>query len=387
MFTLGIFRRLARGGGWVVLLGIGLAPGRAGAQDVSTPAQSIAAGSRVYGTKGCGSCHAINGIGGTEGPDLAQLSARSAAGVVTALWNHLPQMADHLAASGTRPPRLEAWEAADLLAFLFWAGSRTPRGSPEVGRELFTSRQCVLCHRVGEVGGVLAPPLDRAWVSAIDLAAALWNHAPAMSDEMRARRIPRPSLTRQDIDDLVAFLGTADPLPPVEPVHALGGNAERGRALFRERGCVRCHRAGGQGGAVGPDLTSVAPRDPVSFAAAMWNKATTMVGAMEGAGMTVPRFSGAEMADLVAYLGTLQYLADAGSATRWRAAASAAGCTGCHTGRAPPLKGQGSRSAAVAALWNHVFLPGDTLRRRWRRVTVTQVADLLAYLETGERGP
>lgn len=39
-----------------------------------------------------------------------------------------------------------------------------------------------------------------------------------------------------------------------------GGDAERGRSIFYERSqvsCVRCHRVGGQGGEVGPDLTKI----------------------------------------------------------------------------------------------------------------------------------
>lgn len=374
---------------WTVAVALGLGVGPVTAQDVPTRSQSISAGSRVYGTKGCAACHAINGIGGTEGPDLAHLSARSLAAVVTALWNHLPQMAERFAEGGAAAPRLDAWEAADLVAFLFWAGSATPSGSPGVGRELFSSRQCIVCHRVGNAGGVLGPALDgsRAWMSGIDLAAALWNHAPAMSAEMRARRIPPPSLTRQDIEDLVAFFGSAGQEAPLASVHALGGEADRGRELFRERGCVRCHRAGGQGGSAGPDLTAVAPRDPVAFAAAMWNKAASMVGAMEAAGITVPRFSGAEMADLVAYLGTLQYFADAGSAARGRATVGAAGCAGCHGRAAPALSGLRSRGAVIAALWNHVSVRPDTLRPAWRRLTVREVADVMAYLETRERRP
>ena len=40
-----------------------------------------------------------------------------------------------------------------------------------------------------------------------------------------------------------------------------GGDAERGRVIFRERtqvSCIRCHRAAGSGGDVGPDLSKLA---------------------------------------------------------------------------------------------------------------------------------
>jgi hypothetical protein len=88
------------------------------------------------------------------------------------------------------------------------------------------------------------------------------------------------------------------------------------------------------------------------------------------------------MADLVAYLGTFQYLAGAGSAARGAAAARAGGCTACHSLNAlTAMRGMTGRSAVIAALWNHVRLPADTLRRAWRPITPEQVADLMAYFE------
>lgn len=39
---------------------------------------------------------------------------------------------------------------------------------------------------------------------------------------------------------------------------AAQGNAEAGAALFRSQGCIRCHRVGGEGGWLGPDLQATA---------------------------------------------------------------------------------------------------------------------------------
>ena len=46
------------------------------------------------------------------------------------------------------------------------------------------------------------------------------------------------------------------------PAVAVAGNAERGRAVFK-RVCAKCHRLGGEGTAIGPDITDVRnrPRD------------------------------------------------------------------------------------------------------------------------------
>jgi len=96
------------------------------------------------------------------------------------------------------------------------------------------------------------------------------------------------------------------------------------------------------------------------------------------------------MADLVAYLGTLQYLAGSGTAAQGASAARVAGCTGCHgagghgPGQAADLAtfaAVTSRAAVIAALWNHVGLPDGVLRAAWKPLTAEQVADLVAFFE------
>jgi mono/diheme cytochrome c family protein len=366
-------------------------PGPLAAQVPPTPAQSISAGSRVYGAKGCGECHAVNGIGGTIGPDFAKLGTRSQFDIVAAMWSHLPQMAARFVAAGVAPPRLESWEAADLLAFLFWAGSATPAGNPAAGRQLFTERGCIVCHQVEHVGGVLGPALDGAAsrLAPIDLAAALWNHAGAMSEEMRRRGIARPVLSGAEIRHLVAYFGAGTPGSEQVRVNVLSGNPESGRALFRDRGCVRCHQRGAGQGA--PNLTAVADRDPMAFAAAMWNKSPRMMAAMRVADVAVPRLRGEEMADLAAYLGTLRYLGGTGRAPRGVEAAMAGGCTGCHTiqgrgagpgGALDRMPHVGTRAAVIAALWNHIGQPAATMHARWQALSPEQVADLVAFFET-----
>jgi putative heme-binding domain-containing protein len=48
-----------------------------------------------------------------------------------------------------------------------------------------------------------------------------------------------------------------DVVKKFQPALALQGNAERGHSIYQQR-CAACHRAGGEGSAVGPDLASVA---------------------------------------------------------------------------------------------------------------------------------
>src|SRR5262249_35450607 len=38
------------------------------------------------------------------------------------------------------------------------------------------------------------------------------------------------------------------------------GSADRGRQVFRDTGCIQCHRIEGEGGTVGPDMNGIARR-------------------------------------------------------------------------------------------------------------------------------
>ncbi|OAI53672.1 hypothetical protein AYO47_04215 [Planctomyces sp. SCGC AG-212-M04] len=72
---------------------------------------------------------------------------------------------------------------------------------------------------------------------------------PAVVVEETIAASPRPTVKHWTIEDFTTLLN--------QPAK---GNAERGAVLFREALCVRCHRAGARGPAVGPDLTYVGNR-------------------------------------------------------------------------------------------------------------------------------
>ena len=88
----------------------------AGAQPVRGWGQDPVAGSRVFDSKGCVKCHAVNGVGGKVGPDLARVSRpRSFFDLATGMWNHLPRMADRMKQLGIDRRKLDDKEARDLV--------------------------------------------------------------------------------------------------------------------------------------------------------------------------------------------------------------------------------------------------------------------------------
>ena len=288
----------------VLALAMALVLPRPSSAQVYTPSQDPLAGSRVFGTKGCAKCHAVNGIGGKIGPDLGRIPRpRSFYDLATAMWNHLPRMAARMQQLGIARPYLDVQETADLIGFLYTLNYFDAPGHAEVGQRLFAEKRCIMCHQVGGSGGVVGPNLDvlKPLSSPIFVAAALWNHGPQMIDAMRARGIERPSFTGAELRDLIAFLAPGSAGPQEGPLYVLPGRPDAGRRFFVEKRCIECHSAGGPGGRVGPDLTERAVRrTPIDFAAAMWNKAPAMLAAMTPRGIGVPQLSAEDMADILA---------------------------------------------------------------------------------------
>jgi cytochrome c2 len=355
------------------------------------------AGSRVFGAKGCVKCHAVNDVGGKVGPDLGHtLQPRSFDDLAAAMWNHLPRLLEQMRQQGISRPRLTAQETADLTAFLFTLHYFNPPGNLQVGQQLFREKKCVVCHQVGGTGGVIGPNLDflRQYGSPIFVAAAMWNHGPAMHEAMRAKGIERPTLQERELLDLMAYLRAASP-PPVEgPLYVLPGRAEEGRKLFAEKRCLDCHSVGGPGGRVGPDLMERGLHQSLlAFAAALWNKAPAMLEAMTRLGISLPQIHPKEMADLIAYLNVMHYFAVSADPLQGRRLTIDAGCLGCHrlhgeggtlAGDLARIKGLDSPVAVLSALWNHSALALQENQRgkvSWPQFQPEEMAHLIAFLQ------
>jgi mono/diheme cytochrome c family protein len=362
-----------------------------------SPTQDPVAGSRIFGAKGCVRCHAINGVGGKIGPDLGRIPRpRSFYDLAAAMWNHFPRMVARMKELGISRPHLDTRETGHLIAFLYTLNYFDPPGNPQAGKKLFTEKRCVVCHQVGGAGGVVGPNLDflKQYGSPIFVAAAMWNHGPAMAEAMRARGITRPTFTATELIDLIAYLKAASPAPVEEPLYVLPGRASEGHRLFVERGCQGCHGVRGEGGKVGPDLAERGLHKSLTeFAAAMWNKIPAMIAAMKAKGIAVPQLQPQEMADIVAYLYSVRYFAEPGDPRRGEQLVMAKGCLGCHPVRGKGGKGAGdlaraahfpSPAAAIAAMWNHALIMEDLAQPKkmaWPQFRPDEMADLVAYLQ------
>lgn len=135
-----------------------------------------------------------------------------------------------------------------------------------IGSLLFAAR-CADCHGP-DAKGRLGPDLTRRW-------------ARGESDESAFRIIrsgvPGSSMPPNGAPDdelwaIVAHLRNISVMPPL----ATTGDAQRGRALF-EKECSGCHQVSGEGGALGPDLTSIgATRSRAALIAALRDPSATV---------------------------------------------------------------------------------------------------------------
>jgi mono/diheme cytochrome c family protein len=366
-----------------------------------TRAQDPAAGARLFTDKGCVTCHAINGKGGKIGPDLGRIPRpRTFFDLAAGLWNHAPKMAARMKASGIQRPTLTPRESSDLAGYLFTVSYFDRPGNADVGQKLFTSKQCVTCHRVGGRGGDVGPPLDgvKTSVSPISLAAAMWNHGGVMAAEMEKKGIERPTFKAGELIDLIAYINRESPKAATE-VYVLPGRASEGMRLLIDKRCLECHSASGRAENPMNLADREAHKSVTDFAAAMWNKLPKMRLEMIARNVAFRQLKPEEMADIVAFLYSVRYFAEAGDPRNGVILAADKGCLGCHGlyGEQGKPASDLSRSEATATapgtlstLWNHSFIadprPADK-QKPWPMLSGKQMADLMTYLRSLKRVP
>jgi mono/diheme cytochrome c family protein len=178
------------------------------------------------------------------------------------------------------------------------------------------------------------------------------------------------------------------------------GDRGRGARLFQAKGCARCHALRGKGAEIGPDLSGVGGIDtPIVWAQAMWNHAPAMEAGMQQLGLSWPKFQGAEMNDLLAYIREVTTGQRRESALlpadpeRGRKLFQTKSCLHCHSyqgegGRAGPDLGPQKELpptlvAFAGTMWNH----SPEMWREMQSKGITrpsfegrEMADLVAFL-------
>ena len=359
------------------------------------------AGAQLFVEKGCVRCHALGGNEARVGPDLGRIHFRGTVmDLAGAFWNHAPVMREKMQDLKIQPPRLNSREVADLVAFLtsyrYYLTEVGQPGSPAAGKAVFAAKGCTRCHGTGaenKPGPDLARYRGR--FSVIVVAQAMWNHGPEMATAMLGEGVAWPRFAGREMGDLLAFLQAGGDGATEERVYFEPGSPRRGRELFGSKQCAVCHAIAGRGGRGGPDLGRRSPEltgSILEIAGLLWNHSQGMSAELSRRGLARVKFSGQEMADILAYLYFVNYANVQGIPERGNQL-FVAKCSPCHS--PPPgggkqvgpdlttAPGLNEPLAILAAMWEHAPRMDQEMRSRnlpWPSLELGDAADLTAFL-------
>lgn len=267
---------------------------------------------------------------------------------------------------------------------------------PLEGRVVFEQKHCSACHSIGGAGGTIGPDLaDEGFEgSFLDLASSLWNHIPDMVVEQRANNLDWPTFTESEITHLISYLYY---------LRYLGtpGDADKGKQLFRAKGCRTCHSVGSEGeGDAGPKLDKLARyASPIYMIQSIWNHGPEMEEEMRDFGIARPRFDGQDISDLAAYIRSIREIAiqeqvymSPGDPRAGRNMFDVKGCVQCHAvgntgGDVGPALDDIDLNKSVteiaAVMWNHadeMRVAMGEQKMSWPTFEGKEMADLIAYL-------
>jgi mono/diheme cytochrome c family protein len=369
---------------WLTLVLAGSAWARA-----ATLAIDSSRGEKLFEALACIECHSVNGKGGRIAPDLGRVVDRNftPAALSSTMWNHAPAMWTSMRAREIRSGDLDEQAAGDLFAYFYSARFFEKPGDAARGKRLFNERGCGKCHGLDSPLVSGAPPVSqwRSLNDPVSLAESMWNHAPHMLAAAGAKRISLPTLSGQDLADLLVYLRNL-PATRQKPSSFETSAGATGEALFQAKGCVGCHQSGT---ALGRKIRG---RTLTEIAAEMWNHAPRMSKAMKSA---PPQFDTGEMRELLSYLWARQFFEDAGDAAHGKRVFTAKHCNSCHgdaSSGAPDLAA-GARSytgaTMVSALWRHgpvMLAKMQSKNIPWPHFETREMSDLIAYLNTTNKG-
>jgi mono/diheme cytochrome c family protein len=245
-----------------------------------------ARGKRLFASKHCSECH---GLTVAKLPAAKPVSKWESLGqpiaLASAMWNHGAAMRAEFAKRSLTWPELTSQDLTDMLVYvrnlpeMRGAPVRVEISSGAEGAALFRSKGCEGCHT-----GALALPARLRGKTLSDIAAAMWNHQPRMASAP-------PQLTVEEMREITSYLWAGQFFQDA-------GNAAAGSRVFTAKRCAVCHE----------DAASGAPKlvgktfSGATMVSALWHHGPGMLDRMKAKGIPWPRFDGAQMSNLIAFL-------------------------------------------------------------------------------------
>lgn len=241
-----------------------------------------ARGKDAFSRHRCADCHSLAESKGDAPPAATWQALGSPVALAEGMWNHAKRMSDEFERRGLRFPKLSSQDLTDIYVYLRNHPSISPpQGSfaispAEGGEVLIKEKGCLKCHR-----GALALTTRMQGKTINDLAAAMWNHGPRITDKAG-------TFEPGQMGTLLSYIWATQ-------FFETSGDARRGQKVFRDKSCAGCHQDGRAPRLSGEFTT-------MRMIAALWNHGPAMLQQMRSRGISWPRFSDREMADLVSYL-------------------------------------------------------------------------------------
>jgi cytochrome c2 len=248
-------------------------------------------GKRAFESHGCQGCHSLTSAADAAAKPVNEWQALAdPIALLEAMWNHRSEMLAETTSKGVPLPQISAQDLADILVYLRnLPGTREQAGAFRIeaagsGEAVFQSAGCAKCHQTVDV---LAVGVQRKTLT--EIAAGMWNHAPRMA----ASGAPAVKLASGQMRQLASSFWSAKFFEDT-------GRPGSGARVFASKKCAVCHN----------DVSSGAPRLPnpgrdfsgATMVSALWRHGPRMLDLMKTKGLGWPRFDGAQMADLIAYL-------------------------------------------------------------------------------------
>ncbi|GAB4272180.1 MAG: hypothetical protein Kow0092_27180 [Deferrisomatales bacterium] len=406
--------------------------------------EAVARGKRLVLEFGCLGCHRYRNRGGTLGPDITYVGDKKRHGFdfshVQGEHTVRQWLFEHFKRPGAVTPDtlmpdlgLSDQQAWDLVAYMMTLRAKTaparytpapPSGrQPATGQDLYLMF-CSACHgRDGQGSTVRDPLLAQAAEPPRDLMVPSLNNQETLavaSDDYLAYilRHGRPGTTMiawgveegtgllpEEIDRIVAYIRSWQAEgPSAQRIAELRGDPRAGRSLYRLN-CAACHGARGEGG-IGNTLNS-----PGFYAIASdeFLIETILRGRPNTAMPAWRRLTAQQVADLIAFIRSWQKPAnDRDTVLALVREPGGAGVVSAHIGRTlyrtncavcHGEDGRGDLGLSLAApeflsLVDDGYLytsiaegrPG-TAMPAWRHLSNEDVASVILYLRTWQRGP
>ncbi len=221
----------------------------------------------------------------------------------------------------------------------------------------------------------------------------MWNHRAEMVAESGAQGAVLPRLTAQELTDMLVYLRNLPGRAGTPGVFRINVTAD-GASVFEVSGCAKCHQT------VEALAKSVKGKTLTAIAVAMWNHPAGLISSGSAtpgsAASAAPiRLSESGMESLAGSFWASSFFEDAGRAASGQRVFQAKNCVTCHQNAAsgaPPLPVAGrefSSAAMISVLWRHGPNMLDQMSAKnieWPRFEGTQMADLIAYLNTPQPG-